>query len=92
MRLKKRLLSVALAAAMLFSLSTTAWAENGTTDGTAVQNVEGTVSTWESAEDDAANGQDAPAGDQQTGTETETVTGQENLKRRPSTPRRYLRP
>lgn len=77
MRLKKRLLSVALAAAMLFSLSTTAWAENGTTDGTAVQNVEGTVSTWESAEDDAANGQDAPAGDQQTGTETETVTGQE---------------
>lgn len=77
MRLKKRLLSVALAAAMLFSLSTTAWAENGTTDGTAIQNVEGTVSTWESAEDDAANGQDAPAGDQQTGTETETVTGQE---------------
>lgn len=77
MRLKKRLLSVALAAAMLFSLSTTAWAENGTTDGTVVQNVEGTVSTWESAEDDAANGQDAPAGDQQTGTETETVTGQE---------------
>lgn len=77
MRLKKRLLSVALAAAMLFSLSTTAWAENGTTDGTAVQNVEGTVSTWESAEDDVANGQDAPAGDQQTGTETETVTGQE---------------
>ena len=80
MRLKKRLLSVALAAAMLFSLSTTAWAENGTTDGTAVQNVEGTVSTWESAEDDAANGQDAPAGDQQTGTETETVTGQEKFE------------
>lgn len=63
----KKLLSAALATAMMFSLCGTAWAEDTgsatANPGGTVQQVEGDVSTWESAQGDTGSEQEPGATD-----------------------------